>query len=155
MAVLALIAAGLLWRARRRAPAVVVITAAAGAGILVEGFKHLYGRNRPPVVDRLTSESTFSLPSGHALGSMVVLGVLAAVAVLAGRRAAQVGAVTLAAVGITVIAASRLYLGVHWITDVLTGWLLGGAWLAACITALILLETRSRSPHTPASNKGA
>jgi membrane-associated phospholipid phosphatase len=155
MAVLALTGAGLLWRARRRAAAAVVIVAAAGAGILVEGFKHLYGRSRPPVEDRLTTEGTFSLPSGHALGSMVVLGVLAAVVVLVGRRAAKVGAVTLAAAGIAVIGVSRLYLGVHWVTDVLTGWLLGGAWLTACVTALTLLETPSPSPHTPASNESA
>jgi undecaprenyl-diphosphatase len=145
MAVLALIGSGLLWRARRRAAAAVVIAAAVGAGILVEGFKHLYGRSRPPVVDRLTSESTFSLPSGHALGSMVVLGVLAAVVVLTGRRSAQVGAVVLATAGIAVIAVSRLYLGVHWVTDVLTGWLLGGAWLLVCVTALTLIDSPARS----------
>jgi membrane-associated phospholipid phosphatase len=149
MAVLALIGAGLLWRARRRAAAAVVIAAAAGAGILVEGFKHLYGRSRPPAVDRLTAESTFSLPSGHALGSIVVLGVLAAVVVLAGRRTARVGAVVLAAAGIALIAVSRLYLGVHWVTDVFTGWLLGGAWLVACVTALTLLDSRAPSPTTP------
>jgi membrane-associated phospholipid phosphatase len=149
MAVLALIGAGLLWRARRRAAAIVVIAAAAGAGVLVEGFKHLYMRSRPPMVDRLTREGSFSLPSGHALGSMVVLGVLAAVVVLAGRRAAQVGALVLAAAGIAVIAVSRLYLGVHWATDVLTGWLLGGAWLVACVTVLTLLDSRAPSPATP------
>jgi membrane-associated phospholipid phosphatase len=143
VAVLALVAAALLWRAGRHAAAVVVIIAAAGAGILVEVFKHLYGRSRPPAVDRLTTENTFSLPSGHALGSMVVLGVLAAVVVLRGRRPGQVGAVTLAVAGVAVIAMSRLYLGVHWITDVVTGWLLGGAWLAACVTALALLEHRA------------
>lgn len=145
MTVLAVITAGLLWRARQGAAAVVVIAAAAGAGLLVTGFKHLYMRSRPPVVDRLTTENSFSLPSGHALGSVVVLGVLAAVVVQAGRRAARGGAVILAAAGIAVIAASRLYLGVHWTTDVLTGWLLGGAWLAACITALTLLQTRPPS----------
>jgi membrane-associated phospholipid phosphatase len=87
--------------------------------------------------------------AGHALGSMVVLGVLAAVVVLAGRRAAQVGAVVLATAGISVIAVSRLYLGVHWVTDVFTAWLLGGAWLVACVTALTLLDARAPSPATP------
>lgn len=155
MTVLAVIAAGLLWRSRRRATAVVVLVAAAGAGLLVTGFKHLYMRSRPPVVDRLTTENSFSLPSGHALGSMVVLGVLAAVVVLAGRGAVRVGAVILAATAIAVIAASRLYLGVHWTTDVLTGWLLGGAWLTVCVTALTVLQPRSRGTVPPSSTAPA
>jgi undecaprenyl-diphosphatase len=155
MAVLALIGAGLLWRMRRRAEAGIVLGAAVGAGLLVEGFKHLYGRARPPVIDRLTVETNFALPSGHALGSIVVLGVLAAVAVLLSRRfAVQATAVALAIVGIVTIGVSRLYLGVHWVTDVLTGWLLGGAWLALCVTTLVLIQRRPQPApaSTPAPN---
>ncbi len=149
MAVLALVGAALLWRIRRRADAGIVLGAAAGAGALVEGFKHLYGRARPPVVDQLTVETSFSLPSGHALGSTVVLGVLAAVTVLLVRRlAVQACAIALAVAGIVTIGVSRLYLGVHWVTDVGTGWLLGASWLALCVTALVLIQHRRPRPVT-------
>lgn len=143
MAVLALIGAAVLWRLRHRAEAAVVLIATVGAGLLVTGFKNLYGRARPPAAQQLTVETNAALPSGHSLGSMVVLGVLAAVVVLLERRpGVRVLAVLAAAAGIVAIGLSRLYLGVYWTTDVLTGWLLGGAWLAVCITALILLRHR-------------
>ena len=143
MTVLAAFAAGMFWRARRRPEAAVVLGSAVGAWLLIDGFKNLYGRVRPPVAERLMVETNPALPSGHALGSIVVLGVLAAVVVLATRRTAlRTGAVALAAVGVLVIGVSRLYLGVHWLTDVVTGWLLGGAWLAVCVTTLCVLERR-------------
>jgi hypothetical protein len=158
MAVLALIGAGLLWRMGRRAEAGIVIGAAVGAELLVQGFKHLYGRARPPVIDRLTVATNFALPSGHALVSIVVLGVLAAVAVLLSHRlAVQAGAVALAIAGTVTIGVSRLYLGVHWVTDVLTGWLLGGAWLALCVTTLVLIQRRPQPApaSTPAPSADA
>lgn len=151
MALLALIGAAVLWRYRRRAQAGVVVAATVGAALLVSAFKNLYGRVRPPLVDQLVVETNAALPSGHSLGSVVVLGVLAAVVVLLVRRTAlRVGAVLAAAAGIAAIGVSRLYLGVHWATDVLTGWLLGGAWLALCVTALVLLGHRARPDSTPA-----
>lgn len=147
MAVLALLGAIVLWRVRRRAEAAVVVIAAVGASVLVTGFKNLYGRARPPVAEQLTLQSNAALPSGHSLGSMVVLGVLAATVVILVRRpAVQVLAVLAAVAGIVTVGVSRLYLGVHWMTDVLTGWLLGGAWLAICVTALVLLQHRRSGP---------
>jgi undecaprenyl-diphosphatase len=143
MAVLALVGAAVLWRLRRRAEAALVVIAAVGSSLLITGFKNLYGRDRPPLAQRLTVETNGALPSGHSLGSMVVLGVLAVVVVLLVRRpGVQVLTILTAAAGIVTIGASRLYLGVHWMTDVLTGWLLGGAWLALCVTALVVLRHR-------------
>ena len=143
MTVLAIVAAVLLWRIRRRPEAAVVLAATIGATLLVDGFKRLYDRVRPPAAARLMTENNPALPSGHALGSIVVLGVLAAVVVLATRHTLlRVAVVVTAALGVITIGVSRLYLDVHWLTDVVTGWLLGGAWLAVCVTTLCVVTRR-------------
>jgi undecaprenyl-diphosphatase len=125
MAVLATIGAALLLRAGRWLHAVIVVLAMAGAELLGNGFKVLYARARPPVADQLVVTASYALPSGHSLGSVVVLGVLAAVGVLLvsgrARRACIAGS---AVVAVLLIGVSRLYLGVHWVTDVLSGYLL-------------------------------
>jgi membrane-associated phospholipid phosphatase len=156
MEVLAIVAAALLWRGRRRPEAAVVLAATVGAVLLIDGFKRLYGRIRPPAAEQLMTETNPALPSGHALGSIVVLGVLAAVVVLATRRALlRVAAVAVAALGVLTIGVSRLYVGVHWLTDVVTGWLLGGAWLAVCVTTLcVLSRRRSASMIAPQARSG-
>jgi undecaprenyl-diphosphatase len=143
MAVLAALAALMLWARRRRREAVVVIVAAAGAGALVEELKNVYDRARPPEATRLVIETNYSLPSGHALGSIVVLGILAPVAAVTLQGIAARTAVIAAAVAaVATIGLCRLYLGAHWLTDVLDGWLVGGAWLRLCTTFL----PRRRSP---------
>lgn len=155
MVVLALAGAVLLWRARHRLEATIVLGATAGAGLLVKGFKNLYDRPRPPVAQRLAVETNASLPSGHALGSAVVLGVLVVVVVLLSRRAWVRGAsILLGAVATATIGLSRLYMGVHWASDVVTGWLLGGAWLTLCVTALILLRYRDRATNPVPDTRG-
>ena len=101
----------------------------------------------------MTIETNPALPSGHALGSIVVLGVLAAVVVLATRHTLlRVAAVATAALGVLTIGLSRLYLGVHWLTDVVTGWFLGGAWLAVCVTTLCVLTRRRGSGQVRAED---
>jgi membrane-associated phospholipid phosphatase len=147
MALLAILGAVFLLWAGYRTEAAVVLTAPVGALLLINGFKNLYNRPRPPVGERLAIEGNPSLPSGHALGSVVVIGVLAAVVVLIVRSLAlRVLAVVAAAVLVATIGISRLYLAVHWTTDVLAGWFLGGAWLALCVTVLCVARTPTRTP---------
>lgn len=137
MAALALVAAGWLWiRQGRRRDALVVAVVTAGAGLLVAVFKPIVGRVRPPEEFRLVTETNQSFPSGHALASIAVLGVLAAVflAPVSARWPRRAGYVV---IGLFVVAigASRLYLGVHWVTDIVGGWLVGAGWLLLCLTA--------------------
>lgn len=155
MILLALVAAAALWWRGRRSEAAVVVLADAGAELLVVGFKNLWARPRPPVPLHLVPESDYSLPSGHALVSIVVLGILTALtwrATRSGRRRAA--AVAVCAVLVMVIGVSRLYLGVHWFTDVFAGWLLGAAWLALCTGLLSAAASRdgevSTRPRPPA-----
>jgi undecaprenyl-diphosphatase len=128
----------LLWRRRFR-EALVVLVAGAVAGPLVSDYKHLYERQRPPVATQLVVEPSYALPSGHSLSSMAVVGILTVVALRLLRS--PVRRLLVLAVGVTTVVAigvSRLYLGVHWLTDVLAGWLLGGAWLSLCTAALVV-----------------
>jgi len=84
-----------------------------------------------------------SFPSRYVVGAAAVLGVLAVVAVRCLHRRVPRVAVSVAALGATVsIGVSRLYLGVHWVGDVLGGWLIGGLWLTVCVTALTLWAPR-------------
>ncbi len=140
MALLAVVAVAVLVRRDERARAVVVAATALGAVALIYGFKNLYLRHRPPRFDQVIFYHGYSLPSGHALGSMVVVGVVTA-AVATGPHSAsrRVAVLAAAAVYVLGVGVSRVYLAAHWVTDVLTGWLLGGAWLAVGVTALVLL----------------
>ncbi|MBI4729566.1 MAG: bifunctional DedA family/phosphatase PAP2 family protein [Acidobacteria bacterium] len=108
----------------------------AGATVIEEVVKDLVHRPRPPVL-RLAHASGWSFPSGHATRAAVFYGTLA---ILAGRLwpawTARVRAWACAAGVVVLVAASRLILGVHYLTDVLGGMALGGAWLAVVATAL-------------------
>jgi hypothetical protein len=62
------------------------------------------------------------------------------------RRAARVAVVVVATLAIAMAGAGRVYLGVHWATDVLTGWLLGGAWLAVCVALVTMTQAGDPVP---------
>jgi len=150
MAVLALLVGVWSYRRGRTADAVLAIGAMASGAVLLRGLKLLFDRQRPPELTRLIGETTESFPSGHATMAMVVIGTLVVLA-WAGRgplgRAVMVAAATLwiGAVGLT-----RVYLGVHWFTDVLAGWLVGATWLTACAVAWMCWARRG-TPVVPRS----
>ena len=137
----ALVVIALLWAGRRREALLVFLAVAVGA-VLGGIAKVDLARQRPPIDNMLIAlPAGFSFPSGHALAGVELYGVLS---FLVARRVRAVPAkllVIAAAVGVALlIGVSRVYLGVHWPSDVLASWLLGGAWLAFLCGAYVSWE---------------
>jgi membrane-associated phospholipid phosphatase len=144
MAVLAIVVGGWCWWRGRRADAVLAVGAMAGASLVFRLLKVLFDRGRPPLADHLVVETNESLPSGHATMSTVVIGTIVVLA-WAGRGVLARAAMVVAATAwIGAVGATRVYLGVHWVSDVLAGWAVGAAWLALCVT--VWLRWRARVP---------
>ena len=113
------------------------LIAAGGSVVLLLLLKALFARPRPYVEQPLLLETYYSFPSGHAMEAVVLYGMLAYLAVLALRtwraRAAIIFGTSLL---VLLIGFSRLYLGVHYFSDVVAGFAAGGVWLSTCITAM-------------------
>src|SRR5690606_36751376 len=113
------------------------LVALGGGQILIHLLKHAVARPRPEVVSHLVEVSTLSFPSGHAMGAALTYGTLAVLAArFAPGRASKICLGVLAVLITLLVGMSRVYLGVHWPSDVLAGWCAGAAWAAACWLAL-------------------
>jgi membrane protein DedA with SNARE-associated domain/membrane-associated phospholipid phosphatase len=111
------------------------IAAVAGSAILSWLLKGIFQRPRPHFAHPLVVETSYSFPSGHAMESFVAYGMVAYFAVLWLRSwEARVAAVCGAALVVVLIGFSRMYLGVHYFSDVVAGYAAGGVWLSALIT---------------------
>lgn len=130
---------GWLGLKRRYPEAVMVTIACIGALVLNSGMKVFFAKARPELWTRLIPETSFSFPSGHALGSIVLYG---AIAYLLARQIPKKTKLFygIAIVIVTAIGFSRLYLGVHWPTDILAGYGVGFLWLIICTTLLQFYE---------------
>lgn len=130
------VASALSWHWRSRQPLVTMAVALGGSAVLTYGLKVLIARQRPPTSDMAGAvDLDFSFPSGHTLNSAVFLAVICWLLreqfTRTWRRAGLCVAVLIAlAVGM-----SRVYLGYHWMTDVLAGWLIAAGWLALLLAA--------------------
>jgi undecaprenyl-diphosphatase len=128
VAVLALLAGAILWwRRRSPLPGLVVIATVALAAGLSTLTKVLVGAQRPPRQLQLLIEVDPSFPSGHVTGTMALLGIVAVVVGNGRTRTVRIALVSGVVLATAVVALTRLYLGVHWPTDVAGGFLLGGA----------------------------
>jgi membrane-associated phospholipid phosphatase len=130
-----------LWRRGRANDAAFLTAAFVGAEVVNGGLKLAFHRPRPELA--FLHLDTYSFPSGHATVATVVFGTFAFLlwphARTTGRRVALVAG----AVGvIALVGFSRLYLGVHYLSDVLGGFALGAAWLSLCLFAHALLGDR-------------
>lgn len=122
---------GFLMLARQRQLALLLVAASATGGLLTTALKLLFDRPRPDVVAHLASFGTASFPSGHAMNSAVIYLTLAGLVALAVPTLRLRVYILCCAVALTsAIGLSRLYLGVHWTTDVVAGWIAGSGWAA-------------------------
>ena len=138
-----------LWLTRHKYSAMLLLIATIGGIVLNNLLKVGFGRPRPQVFDWGTEVVSWSFPSGHAMSSAVVYGSVAYLAARLQRRMWHRAATMLTAVLIILlISFSRLYLGVHYPSDVLAGVIIGLAWAGFCMATLeaIQIYGRSREP---------
>lgn len=141
----AILVVGFLLTVRARGAALLLAVSLAGGTALSVLLKDLYGRPRPDLVAHVVEVSTPSFPSGHAMLSAVVWLTLGALLSRVVPRGPGRIYVLVAACALTLmVGSSRVYLGVHWPTDVLAGWCVGSAWAMGCWLAAVLLQRRGR-----------
>lgn len=117
----------------KRGNAALVAVATGGGALLGAALKDVIGRTRPDVVPHAVLVQSASFPSGHAMLSAVTYLTIAALLVpLVPGRGAKAFVIAVAVGAVLLIGASRVFLGVHWPTDVLAGWCAGSAWAMLC-----------------------
>ena len=133
--IIAVIVALLVMRKRWRWASYLIFTSAAG-GLLNLQLKAFFARARPDLAQALRETSGYSFPSGHAMGSTIVFGALSYLAFrILPRWRWRAAAVALSVSMIVAIASSRIYLGVHWISDIAAGIAAGIIWTVATTVA--------------------
>jgi membrane-associated phospholipid phosphatase len=139
---------------QRRAwtPLVLLVAASGGSLLMTIAGKDLIGRARPPLSDAVPPyETSPSFPSGHTLNSTVIVGTIVYLLLLRQSRVVtRVWTIVVGTLFVLSVGASRVFLGHHWLTDVLAAWALGLAWLALVITAHRLYLTALHYGAEPA-----
>jgi undecaprenyl-diphosphatase len=138
-----LVVAALALRWRTWTPVVLTLLAALGGVLMTFAGKGIIGRTRPPMALAVPPfESSPSFPSGHTLNATVLTAVVAYLVLLRTTATWQrVLALTVGMAFVLAMGLSRVFLGHHWLTDVIAGWLIGLAWALAAITAHRLFLT--------------
>lgn len=124
---------GFLFISGRLRTATFVVAVTLGGAMLNTGLKHSIARVRPVVVPQLVEETSYSFPSGHAQVAAIVFLTLGVILSREEPTLKRKRFVLASALGLTLLVGfSRVYLGVHYATDVLGGWTIGLGWLLAC-----------------------
>lgn len=153
LTLLTILAGGFLFATRKPGLGVLVLGAVSGGALVSETLKSLFLRARPDIVPHLVQVDSASFPSGHAMNSAIVyltLGALLARSLQ--ERRARIYLLAASIVLTVLIGLSRVYLGVHWPTDVLAGWAVGAAWATMC--SLVAQVLQRRSAIEPESSPG-
>lgn len=140
-----LLLVGLLLYRKHTYGALLVFAGVSGSALIDFVLKAIFERSRPDLWTHLISETSFSFPSGHAVASSALA---ACVVVLLWRTKWRIAGCIGAVVYVLSIGFSRLYLGVHYPTDILGGWLLSLIWVSVVAT-LIYLRLRHKGKQAP------
>jgi undecaprenyl-diphosphatase len=141
--VVAAVAGFLLLQGRNRTALAIVITSASGE-LVGEVLKHAFNRPRPTVVPHLRQVFSTSFPSGHAMESAIVYLTLGAMLMrVADRRVTKMYILSVAMFLTVIVGVSRVWLGVHYPTDVIGGWMIGLVWASICWLAIQRVEARA------------
>ena len=126
-------------------------TALLGGGVLDFALKQAFQRPRPEDATVFLTQISWSFPSGHSMGSLIAYGMLAYVISIEFVPDRDVRKWVIAACAFMVVAigVSRMYLGVHYLSDVLGGFAAGGLWLTACITGLEVARRLRKKTQVP------
>ena len=149
LTLLTVVATGYLIAARRTATAAFLVGAISGGALTSTLLKLTFARARPDVVEHIVAVHSASFPSGHALNSAVTYLTLGALL----ARAEEKRSVRRYLIGVAIfltliIGSSRVYLGVHWPSDVIAGWCVGAAWALLCsLVARALQRRRAIEPQ--------
>jgi undecaprenyl-diphosphatase len=147
--------AGFLALGRKTHAALFLVVAVGGGMLLSTGLKMGFDRPRPDLVPHGAIVYTASFPSGHSmLAAVVYLTLGALLARVQPRRVLKLYLLGLAVVLTMAVGVSRIYLGVHWPTDVLAGWAVGAAWALLCWAAALWLQ-RFGQVESPGPDPGA
>jgi undecaprenyl-diphosphatase len=156
LAFITLAAVGLLWMQGRRGRAWLMLAAVVGGQALSSLFKYGFDRPRPDLVPHGALVYTASFPSGHSMMAAVTYLTLGALIAQSQRETAlRIYIMALAVLVTMAVGISRIYLGVHWPTDVLAGWAAGAAWATFCLIVAQAIDRRRRARSGPLSGDGA
>jgi undecaprenyl-diphosphatase len=150
-----LVTAYAMWRLRSAWPGLLVVATVAGTELVSLTSKALIQRSRPPMQDWLTQATGYAYPSGHTLHSVCTYGVLAFIGCCLTRTLwARTAVIVAATVMILTIALSRIYLGVHWLTDVLGGVFAGLALLTVAIVVVGIAHPKTSPSRRSIPKRG-
>ena len=144
------VAALFLWHTQHKHSARLLLAAVAGNLLLNGMLKLWFSRPRPEVFERLTHFASSSFPSGHAMSATVCYGTVAYLVMrLQKHHWSRVLTGTAAVILIVLISGTRVYLGVHYPSDVIAGMVIGLAWASFCMATLeaSLVLARRRAPR--------
>jgi undecaprenyl-diphosphatase len=147
----AICAALLCWRARSTIPGIIVIGTVGAAALASTTLKAMVDRPRPPLQWQIVLETDPSFPSGHVTGTAALLGIIAVCIGTARSRRVRTWLASGVVTGALIVAATRIYLGVHWLTDVAAGGILAAVFVTIGATVFGSLYAGSGQRGVPQS----